>query len=108
MGAVINPNNYKEHNLGTADGVAGFGGLMQQLPQATAKVNTVRVFQDGNYMFTHTDYNFFARKPTLADINSSEHKFSFNGIRLDELIFNVVADLSKVFPDFKLKFEMAC
>lgn len=42
----------------------------------------------------------------LADINSSEHKFSFTKIRLDELIFNSVADLSKVFPDFKLKFEI--
>lgn len=42
----------------------------------------------------------------LADINSSEHQLSFTRIRLDELVFNVVAGLSKVFPDFKLKFEI--
>src|SRR5690606_24783805 len=28
----------------------------------SAKVNTVRVFQDGDYVFAHTDYNFFGPK----------------------------------------------
>ena len=59
---VINPNQYKQHNLGVADGLAGFGALLQQLPKGSAKVNTVRVFQDGNYVFAHTDYNFFGPK----------------------------------------------
>lgn len=58
----INPNKYIQHNLGVADGLAGFGALLQQLPPKSAKVNTVRSFQDGNYVFTHTDYNFFGPK----------------------------------------------
>jgi predicted SnoaL-like aldol condensation-catalyzing enzyme len=60
--AFINPNKYIQHNLGAADGLAGFGALMKALPPGSAKVNTVRAFQDGDYVFTHTDYNFFGPK----------------------------------------------
>lgn len=60
--AVINPNKYTQHNLGAEDGLAGFGKLLQQLPKGSAKVNTVRIFEDGNYVFAHTDYNFFGPK----------------------------------------------
>lgn len=58
----INPDKYIQHNLGVADGLTGFGALLQQLPPKSARVNTIRVFQDGNYVFTHTDYNFFGPK----------------------------------------------
>jgi predicted SnoaL-like aldol condensation-catalyzing enzyme len=60
--AVINPNKYIQHNLGVADGLAGFGAALQQLPANSAKVNTVRVFEDGDFVFAHTDYNFFGPK----------------------------------------------
>lgn len=60
--AVINPDKYIQHNLGAADGLAGFGALLQALPKGSAKVNTVRVFQDGDHVFAHTDYNFFGPK----------------------------------------------
>ena len=58
----INSNNYIQHNQGVADGLAGFGALLQQLPAGSAKVNTARVFADGNYVIGHTDYNFFGPK----------------------------------------------
>ncbi len=58
----INPNKYIQHNLGVADGLAGFGVLLTQLPPNSAKVNTIRSFQDGDFVFTHTDYNFFGPK----------------------------------------------
>ena len=58
----INPANYTQHNLGVADGLAGFGAVLQQLPPNSAKVNTVRAFQEGNFVFTQTDYNFFGPK----------------------------------------------
>jgi predicted SnoaL-like aldol condensation-catalyzing enzyme len=60
--AVINPQKYTQHNQGIADGLAGFGAALAQLPPNSAKVNTVRVFQDGEFVFTHTDYNFFGPK----------------------------------------------
>lgn len=60
--AVINPKKYIQHNLNAADGLAGFGALLQALPKGSAKVSTVRVFQDGDYVFAHTDYDFFGPK----------------------------------------------
>jgi len=58
----INPNKYIQHNLGVADGIEGFGAVLQQLPPNSAKVNTLRAFEDGDFVFTHTDYNFFGPK----------------------------------------------
>jgi predicted SnoaL-like aldol condensation-catalyzing enzyme len=58
----INANKYIQHNLVVEDGLAGFGKLLQQLPPKSAKVNTVRVFEDGPFVFAHTEYNFFGPK----------------------------------------------
>lgn len=58
----INAANYTQHNLGVADGLAGFGAVLQQLPPNSAKANTVRAFQDGDFVFMQTDYNFFGPK----------------------------------------------
>lgn len=58
----INTDKYIQHNLNAADGLAGFGALMKSLPPNSARVHTVRSFTDGNFVFTHTDYNFFGPK----------------------------------------------
>ena len=58
----INPNKYTQHNLGAADGLEGFGELMKMLPANTAKANTVRAFQDGDFVVAHTEYDFFVLK----------------------------------------------
>ncbi|HEX4794741.1 MAG TPA: nuclear transport factor 2 family protein [Humisphaera sp.] len=60
--AVVNPDKYIQHNLAAGDGLAGLASLLKALPPGSAKVNTVRVFQDGNLVFAHTDYNFFGPK----------------------------------------------
>lgn len=60
--AVINPNKYLQHNLAVADGLAGFGAVMQQLPKGSARARPVRVFADGDFVFAHTDYDFFGPK----------------------------------------------
>jgi len=60
--AAIDPTRYTQHNLAAADGLAGFGALLQRLPKGSAKVETVRVFEDGPYVFTHTAYDFFGPK----------------------------------------------
>lgn len=59
---VINPEKYIQHNLGAADGLKGFGELLAALPKGSAKVNTARVFQDGDFVFAHTEYEFFGPK----------------------------------------------
>lgn len=60
--AYISPEKYIQHNLMVGDGLAGFGEVMQQLPEGSAKARVVRAFQDGNYVFAHTEYNFFGPK----------------------------------------------
>jgi len=60
--AVVDPNKYIQHNLAVADGLAGFGAALQQLPKGSARVNTARVFEDGEFVFAHTDYDFFGPK----------------------------------------------
>jgi predicted SnoaL-like aldol condensation-catalyzing enzyme len=60
--AYINPNRYTQHNLAVADGLAGFGALLRQLPEGSAKVNTVRALQDGDCVFTHTEYDLLGPK----------------------------------------------
>jgi predicted SnoaL-like aldol condensation-catalyzing enzyme len=51
-----------QHNPAVADGLAGFGALLRQLPEGSAKVNTVRALQDGDYVFTHTEYDLLGPK----------------------------------------------
>ena len=60
--SFINAENYTQHNLAVADGLAGFGATLQALPEGSAKVVVKRVFEDGDFVFTHTDYNFFGPK----------------------------------------------
>ena len=60
--AYINPEKYTQHNLAVGDGLAGFGAVLQALPKGSAKVQTVRAFEDGDFVVTHTDYNFFGPK----------------------------------------------
>ena len=58
----INPNKYIQHNLAVGDGMVGLGVLFASLPKGATKVNTVRVFQDGDFVFMHTEYDFFGPK----------------------------------------------
>ena len=58
----INPNKYIQHNLSVGDGLEGFGEVMQHQPPQGFKAKVVRAFRDGDYVFTHTDYDFFGPK----------------------------------------------
>ncbi len=60
--SCIHPNKYIQHNHRAADGLAGFGELMSALPPGSAKVVTPRVFEDGDFVFAHTEYDFFGPK----------------------------------------------
>lgn len=60
--SYINPDKYIQHNLAVGDGLAGFEAVLQALPKGSAKVNTVRAFEDGEFVFTHTEYDFFGPK----------------------------------------------
>lgn len=60
--AYINPTNYTQHNLAVGDGLAGFGEVLKQLPEGSAKADVKRAYQDGDFVFLHTEYNFFGPK----------------------------------------------
>ncbi len=58
----INPNKYIQHNLDVADGLQGFGAVLSNPPAGGFKAKVLRSFQDGNYAFSHTKYDFFGPK----------------------------------------------
>ncbi|WP_299621700.1 nuclear transport factor 2 family protein [uncultured Tenacibaculum sp.] len=60
--SYINPEKYIQHNLAVGDGLAGFGEIMKAAPPQGFKANVVRAFQDGDFVFTHTEYDFFGPK----------------------------------------------
>lgn len=52
--AYINPEKYIQHNLQVADGVEGFREAIRGAEKSGIKVNTLRVFEDGDYVFAQT------------------------------------------------------
>jgi len=65
------------------------------------RVNLESIFQD-----TFQLSDVVSSLVALADINSREHRLSFQKIRLDEIVYTSTAQLAKIYPDFKLKFEI--
>ena len=60
--SYINPNKYIQHNLAVGDGLAGFGEVVKNAPEGGFKAKVIRAFQDGDYVITHTEYDFFGPK----------------------------------------------
>ena len=60
--SYINPAKYIQHNPAVGDGLQGFGEVLKHAPEGGFKANVVRSFQDGNYVFTQTIYDFFGPK----------------------------------------------
>ena len=56
--AVINPDKYIQHNPQTHEGVEGLAALFKQLSKTSPRVNIVRIFSDGDFVFGHTEYDF--------------------------------------------------
>ncbi len=55
---VVNESKYIQHNPLTPEGNVGLAELFKRLSQTSPRVNIVRVFEDGDYVFAHTDYDF--------------------------------------------------
>ena len=56
--AVVNPNKYIQHNPQTNEGGEGLAALFKRLSKSSPRVNIVRVFSDGDFVFGHTEYDF--------------------------------------------------
>jgi len=56
--AVVNPDKYIQHNPQTHEGGEGLAALFKRLAKSSPRVNIVRIFSDGDYVFAHTEYDF--------------------------------------------------
>jgi predicted SnoaL-like aldol condensation-catalyzing enzyme len=56
--SVVNSNKYIQHNPQTHEGGEGLAALFKRLSKSSPKVNIVRIFSDGDYVFGHTEYEF--------------------------------------------------
>ena len=55
---VVNESMYIQHNPLTKTGNVGLAELFLRLSKTNPKVEIIRVFEDGDYVFAHTDYDF--------------------------------------------------
>ncbi len=60
--AVVNEAKYIQHNPQTQEGSEGLATLFQRLSKTSPRVNIVRAFEDGDFVFAHTEYDFASRK----------------------------------------------
>ncbi len=70
--AVVNPDQYIQHNPQTCEGGEGLAALFKRLAKSSPRVNIVRVFSDDDYVFAHTEYDF-------ASSNIGFEVFRFEG-----------------------------
>ena len=55
---VVNSDKYIQHNPQTLEGGEGLIALFKRLSKTSPRVNIVRIFSDGNFVFAHTEYDF--------------------------------------------------
>lgn len=55
---VVNEDTYIQHNPQTHEGGEGLAQLFKRLSASNPKVEIVRLFEDGDYIFGHTIYDF--------------------------------------------------
>lgn len=59
--SVVNEEKYIQHNPQTLEGSEGLAELFKRLSKTSPRVNVVRVFEDGDFVFAHTEYDFATR-----------------------------------------------
>ena len=55
---VVNESKYVQHNPLTREGNIGLAELFKRLAKTSPRVRIERIFEDGDYVFAHTDYDF--------------------------------------------------
>ena len=59
--AVVDEERYIQHNPQTHEGSEGLAVLFERLSKTSPRVNIVRAFEDGDFVFAHTEYDFSRR-----------------------------------------------
>lgn len=60
--AVVDEGRYIQHNPQTHEGSEGLAALFARLAKSSPRVNVVRIFSDGDFVFGHTEYDFSTRR----------------------------------------------
>jgi len=60
--AVVNEAKYIQHNPQTKEGGEGLAALFARISKSNPHVNVVRAFEDGDFVFGHTEYDFATRR----------------------------------------------
>ena len=60
--AVVNESKYIQHNPQTQEGSEGLTALFARLSKTNPRVNIVRAFADGDFVFALTEYDFASRR----------------------------------------------
>ncbi|MEM7427307.1 MAG: hypothetical protein AAF441_14525 [Pseudomonadota bacterium] len=60
--SVVNEARYIQHNPQTQEGSEGLAALFKRLSKTGPRVNMVRGFEDGDFVFAHMEYDFASRK----------------------------------------------
>ena len=60
--SVVDEKKYIQHNPQTQEGSEGLSVLFQRLSKTSPRDNIVRAFEDGDFVFDHTEYDFASRK----------------------------------------------
>lgn len=60
--SVVNEAKYIQHNPQTHEGSDGLAKLFERLSKTQPRVNMVRAFEDGDFVFAHMEYDFSSRK----------------------------------------------
>jgi predicted SnoaL-like aldol condensation-catalyzing enzyme len=69
---VVYESRYIQHNPQTREGSEGLAALFKRLSKTSPRVNIVRVFEEGDFVFAHTEYDF-------ASSNIGFEVFRFEG-----------------------------
>ena len=60
--AVVNEAKYIQHNPQTQEGSEVLAALFKRLSETNPRINVVRAFEDGDFVFGHTEYDFATRR----------------------------------------------
>ncbi|MFK8001577.1 MAG: nuclear transport factor 2 family protein [Polyangiales bacterium] len=60
--SVVDEAKYVQHNPHTHEGSEGLAALFARLAKTNPRVNIVRIFADGDFVFGHTEYDFSSRR----------------------------------------------
>lgn len=55
---VVDEARYVQHNPMTKEGSVGLAELFKKLSQTSPRVEVIRAFEDGDFVFAHVDYDF--------------------------------------------------